>query len=108
IEEYLHTQFRSSEFVKFYTQREADAERLPYVDHYLRLQFDDFVVGETHVTKIIETVTRDSVVVGTVKLEDGTKANVYNTVSAKVIIFRKEVISRGLFSMQIFDAHTNA
>ncbi len=108
IEEYLHTQFRGSEFVRFYTSKEADAEQLPYVDQYLRLQFDDFVVGETHTTKIIETVTKDSVVVGTVKLEDGTKANVYNTVSAKVTVFRKEIISRGLFSMQIFDAQTNA
>ncbi len=108
IEEYLHTQFRGSEFVKFYTKNEAEAEQLPYVDQYLRLQFEDFVVGETHLTKVVETVTKDSVVVGTVKLEDGTKANVYNTVSAKVTIFRKEVISRGLFSMQIFDAHTNA
>lgn len=108
IEQYLHTQFRGSEFVRFYTHQEADAEKLPYVDQYLRLQFDDFVVGETHTTKIVETVTRDSVVVGTVKLEDGTKADVYNTVSAKVTIFRKEIISRGLFSMQIFDGHTKA
>lgn len=108
IEEYLHTQFRGSEFVRFYTQEEADVQNLPYVDQYLRLQFDDFVVGETHTTKIIETVTKDSVVVGTVKLEDGTKANVYNTVSAKITILRKEVISRGLFSMQVFDAQSNA
>ena len=108
IEEYLHTQFRSSEFVKFYTKNEVEAAQLPYVDQYLRLQFDDFVIGETHLTKVVETVSKDSVVVGTVKLEDGKKANVYNTVSAKVTIFRKEVISRGLFSMQIFDAHTNA
>lgn len=108
IEEYLHTQFRGSEFVRFYTQKEADVQNLPYVDQYLRLQFDDFVVGETHTTKIIETVTKDSVVVGTVKLEDGTKANVYNTVSAKITILRKEVISRGLFSMQVFDAQSNA
>lgn len=108
IEEYLHTQFRGSEFVRFYTEKEADVENLPYVDQYLRLQFDDFVVGETHTTKIIETVTKDSVVVGTVKLEDGTKANVYNTVSAKITIYKKEIISRGLFSMQVFDAQSNA
>lgn len=107
IESYLNTQFRGSEFVRFYTPREADAQQLPYVDHYLRLQFDDFVIGETHTEKVIETITRDSVVVATVTLENRKKKDVYGTVSAKLTTYRKEVISRGLFSMQIFDAQSN-
>ena len=104
IESYLSTQFKGSEFVRFYTPKEA--QQLPYVDQYLRLQFDDFVIGETHTEKVIETVTRDSVVVGTVT-ENRKKRDVYGTVSAKLTSYSKQVISRGLFSMQVFDAQNN-
>lgn len=107
IESYLNSQFRGSEFVRFYTPQEADAQQLPYIDQYLRLQFDDFVIGETHTEKVIETITRDSVVVATVTLENRKKQDVYGTVSAKLTTYRREVISRGLFSMQIFDAQNN-
>ncbi|QSE96603.1 hypothetical protein [Fulvivirga lutea] len=108
VEEYLHSQYRSNEFVRFYTQAEADAEDLPYVDQYLRLQFDDFVVGETHIERITETFTRDSVVVGKTKVRDGKEVNVYGTVKAKLTVNRKEVKSRGLFSMRAVDAHSKA
>ena len=104
IESYLSTQFKGSEFVRFYTPNEA--QQLPYVDQYLRLQFDDFVIGETHTEKVIETVTRDSVVVATVT-ENRKKRDVYGTVSAKLTTYRKQVISRGLFSMQVFDSQNN-
>ncbi|MEQ8927132.1 MAG: hypothetical protein RLO81_15030 [Fulvivirga sp.] len=108
VEEFLHSEYRSNEFVRFYTQSEADAEELPYVDQYLRLQFDDFVVGETHVERITETFTRDSVVVGTTKIRDGKEVDVYGTVKAKLTVNRKEVKSRGLFSMRAVDAHSKA
>jgi len=108
IEEYLHTQFRSNEFVRFYTPREAESDKLPYVDQILRLQFDDFVVGATHTERNTETVSRDSVKVGTVTLEDGSKVDAYNTVYAKITTFHKEVISKGLLSMKIVDAGNKA
>ncbi|HNP16876.1 MAG TPA: hypothetical protein PKL31_00475 [Fulvivirga sp.] len=108
IEEYLHSHYRSNEFVRFYTPREADTEKLPFVDQYMRLQFDDFVVGETHTEKNTETVSKDSVKVGSVTLEDGTKVDAYNTVTAKITTFKKQVVSKGLFSMQILDANTKA
>lgn len=108
IEEYLHSHFRSNQFVRFYTPREAEREKLPYVDQYLRLQFDDFVVGETHVLRDTETISRDSVKVGTVTLEDGTKKDAYGTVKAKLTVWKKEVSSRGLFSMKVYNARTNA
>lgn len=108
IEEYLHSNYRANPFVRFYTPQEAESEDLPYVDQYLRLQFDDFVVGETHLVQNTETLSKDSVVVGTVKMQDGSTVKVYNTVKAKLTKFRKEVISNGLFSMQVFDAKNNA
>ncbi len=108
IEEYLHSQYQSNPFVKFYTAEEAESEKLPYVDQYLRIMFDDFAVGETHTEKRIETFSRDSVVVGEVSLDDGSKQKVYNTVSAKMTTWRKEVISRGLVRMEVFDANSKA
>ena len=108
VEEHLHSQFGGNPFVRFYTPQEAETEQLPYVDQYLRIQFDDFVVGQTNTLKTVETFTKDSVVVGTVELEDGSKQNVYNTVSAKVTKWHKEVISTGLLSMQVYDAQSNA
>lgn len=107
IEEYLHTQFRSNQFVRFYTPEEADAQKLPFVDQYLRLQFEDFTVGETHVIKEIETISRDSVKIGSVTIE-GEKVDAYGTVTAKLTSWRKEVISKGMVSMRVFEAQSNA
>lgn len=107
IEEYLHSQFRSNLFVRFYTPKEAERENLEYVDQYIRLQFDDFTVGETHVLKDTETISKDSVKVGTVTIE-GKKVDAYGTVSAKITKWKKQVVSNGLFSMAIYDGHTNA
>ena len=94
--------------MRFYTPTEAEHENLPYIDQYLRIQFDDFVVGETHLVTNIETLTKDSVVVGSVTLEDGSKVDAYNTVKAKLTVNHKEVISNGLLSMRVFDGRTNA
>ncbi len=108
VQEYLHNQYGGNPFVRFYTPQEAEAEQLPYVDQYLRIQFDDFVVGETHIRQNTETFSKDSVVVGSVTMEDGSKVNVYNTVKAKMTTWRKELRSSGLVSMQVFDANSNA
>lgn len=108
VEEYLNTHFRSSPFVRFYNEEAMKVEQVPYVDQYLKIQFDDFVVGETHLMSNTETFSRDSVIVGSITLEDGSKRNVYNTVKAKLMTSRKEVISKGLLRMQIYEAHSNA
>lgn len=108
ISEYLHTQYRSNEFVRFYTPAEKKNENLTYADQYLRLQFDDFTIGETHMTSHTETVSKDSVVVGKVTVEDGTTLDAYNTVSAKLTTNRKEIVSRGLVSMKVYDGNGSA
>ncbi len=107
VEEHLNSHFRSTEFVRFYTPEEIERDQLPYVDQYLRIQFDDFVVGETHLVTNTETLTKDSVIVGSVTLEDGSKVDAYNTVKAKLTTNHKEVISSGLLSMRIFDGRSN-
>ncbi len=108
IYQYITTNPRMNEFVRFYTPQEAQIQGLTAPDQIVRLQFDDFVVGATAMTSNTETFTsKDSVKVGEVKVE-GKKIDVFNKVTAKVTTNRKTVISKGLLDMQILDAYTNA
>ena len=97
---------RMSEFVRFYTPNEAKTAGLRKPDQIVRLQFDDFVVGQTYVRETNENMERDSVVVGQVNTETG-KQNVYGTVKAKFVLFQKTVSSRGLMDLQIYDPNAN-
>ncbi len=106
VEEYLHQNYPDKGFIKFYTPEEAKNVNLPKADQILRIQFDDFSVGNTTINEKEETVKKDSVKVGEAKV-DGKTIPVYNTVSAKLTTVRKEVVSRGLLSMIVIDANTN-
>jgi hypothetical protein len=106
VEEYLHQNYPDRGFIKFYTPQEAQTVNLPKVDQYLRIQFDDFSVGNTTVNETVETVKKDSVKVGEAKV-DGKNIPVYNTVSAKLTTVRKQVVSQGLLSMIVVDGKTN-
>jgi len=106
IEEFLHTRYTDQDFVKFYTPQEARAVNLKTADQILKIQFDDFTVGNTNLREKEETVSKDSVKVGEAKIE-GKVVPVYNTVKAKLTTYRKEVLSAGLLSMIVVDARTN-
>jgi hypothetical protein len=106
VEEFLHTNYTEQTFIKFYTPQEAKAVNLPQADQILKIQFDDFSVGNSVLKEKEETVTRDSVVVGKVKVE-GKEVPVYNTVKAKLTTYRKELISNGLLSMIVVDGKTS-
>ncbi|HEU5291472.1 MAG TPA: hypothetical protein VFU05_12570 [Cyclobacteriaceae bacterium] len=106
VEEYLHQNYTDRGFVKFYTPEEIKNIKLQRVDQILRIQFDDFSVGNTTVNEKEETVKKDSVKVGEAKV-DGKTIPVYNTVSAKLTTVKKEVVSTGLLSMIVMDAKTN-
>lgn len=106
VEEFLHTNFTDENFIKFYTPQEAEAVSLPHADQIMRLQFDDFSVGNSVLKEKEETVTKDSVKVGEAKIE-GKTVPVYNTVKAKLTTYRKEIISNGMLSMVVVDAKTN-
>ncbi len=105
VEEFLHRNYPEQGFVKFYTPEEADRVRLARADQILRIQFDDFSVGNSVLREKEEEVSRDSVKVGEVKLE-GKTVPVYNTVKAKLTTYTKEISSSGLLSMVIVDAKT--
>jgi hypothetical protein len=106
VEEYLHTNYTDMSFIRFYTPKEAQSEQLEQADQILRIQFDDFSVGNTTLKEKEETVSKDSVKVGEVKLE-GKLVPVYNTVKAKLTTIRKELLSNGMLSMVVVDARTN-
>ena len=106
VEEFLHTNYPDRGFVKFYTPQEAKLSELQYVDQILKIQFDDFSVGNSVLREKEETVSRDSVVVGEAKVE-GKTIPVYNTVKAKYTTYTKEIISGGLLSMIVVDGRTN-
>jgi len=106
VEEFLHTNYTERTFIKFYTPEEAKVANLPYADQIIRIQFDDFSVGNTLLKEKEETVTRDSVKVGETKV-NGKMVPVYNTVKAKLTTYRKELSSNGLLSMIVVDAKTN-
>lgn len=107
VEEYLRSGKASGKFVRFYTPGEADSEQLANADQILKIQFDDFVVGKEYVKSDTETIEKDSIEVGKVTLEDGTKKPVYGTVKAKITTYRKELKSEGRVSMQVLDANSD-
>lgn len=104
VSEYLH-HFNENTFVRFYSDK--DRYTAP-PDHIIDIMFDDFVVGQTNQVSHTKEISRDSVVVGQVTLESGKKKDVFGTVKAKFTENTREVISSGLLSMRIRDAHTNS
>ena len=106
VEEYLHSNYPESGFIKFYTDQEAKKVKLAAADQILKIQFDDFSVGNVNLKEKEETVTKDSVKVGETKLE-GKVIPVYNTVKATLTTYRKEVNSNGVVSMVVLDGNSN-
>jgi hypothetical protein len=97
------TSSRPNEFVDYYSPESAEKAGLSYPDQVLRMNFDEFVIGQIYDKETMIEVSRDSVEVGTVTLSDGTKQKVYNTVKAKLTTYRREIISNGVLDVTIID-----
>ena len=93
-------------FVRYYTQEEARQENMKNPHQYLVFNFEDFSVGNIRESSNTAELKRDSVIVGTVKVE-GKTYNSYNTVTAKMTTFRREISSGGVLSLRIIDAQSN-
>lgn len=93
--------YQQNRFVIFYSEQQANQQKVS-PDQILRLNFEDFIVGQTYVKERVEKIKRDSVVIG----ETRTKAKIYGTVTATLSIFDKQVSSSGLLAMTIFDNQT--
>jgi len=103
VESFLHSTYTEKTFIRFYTPQEASSVNLTNADQIMRIMFEDFSVGNTNTTQRVDNLKRDSVRVGEAKV-NGKVIPVYNTVTAKLNSFRKEVISTGVLSMVILDA----
>lgn len=105
--EYLRNT-RISPFVEFYSVQEGRSRNIQ-PNQVVRMAFDDFIVGQTYIQETVEDRTRDSVVIGKVKvMENGKEVekDVYGTVKAKVHVFRKALDSSGQLDFQIMEPRT--
>ena len=106
VESYLRSNYTETTFIKFYTPEEAKANNVQAIDQVVRIEFDDFSVGNSVMREKTETYQKDSVRVGEAKV-NGKVVPVYNTVKAKLTTYHKELISNGTLSMVVTDAKTN-
>ena len=93
-------------FIRYYTQDEARQENMKNPHQYIVLNFEDFSVGNIRESSNTAELKRDSVIVGTVKVE-GKTYNSYNTVTARLTTFRREISSGGVLSLRFIDAQLN-
>ena len=101
------TRNRPNEFVAYYSPESAERAGVKKPDQLLRMNFDEFVVGQVYDKESTTELSRDSVEVGTVTLPDGKKLKAYNTVKAKMTVFRRELISNGVLDVSIIDLAKN-
>ena len=98
------SQIERNEFIRFYSPEEAQEINLQRPDQVIEINFEDFVVGETHTKEIVEKMERDSVKVGEIDLAGGRKKDVLGTVKADVVINHMEIVSRGVVSLTITES----
>lgn len=103
VDTHLRNIMRQNQFLAFYTEKDARRVGLRNPDQVLRLQFEDFNVGQSRAFQNKETIERDSVEVGEITLENGRKKKVIGSVKATMIVRRIEVMSNGSLSMTIRD-----
>ncbi|MGK7393424.1 MAG: hypothetical protein ACNS62_02585 [Candidatus Cyclobacteriaceae bacterium M3_2C_046] len=102
VEEFL-SNYAENQFVEFYTPRDRNH---PDPDQVLQIRFDDFVVGQTTNYRDSREISKDSVVVGQVTLDNGKKKDVIGSAKATFTENRQEIVSSGLITMRIVDAQT--
>ncbi|MDD4968279.1 MAG: hypothetical protein PHT07_02500 [Paludibacter sp.] len=89
-------------FVRYYSTEEAYHENMRNPHQFIILDFEDFAIGNIKESRDSRDLSRDSVIVGQVQVE-GKTYNSYNTVKAKLTIFRREISSGGTLSIRITD-----
>ena len=94
-------QIEQNEFIRFYSPEEAKMIDISTPDQYLTINFEDFIVGETHTSERIASMKSDSVQVSVITLDNGRKREVFDVVTAEVSINRMEVISKGIINLSI-------
>jgi len=98
---------RPNEFVEYYSPESAENAGINNPDQLLRMNFDEFTIGQVYDKETVREFSRDSVEVGSVTMPDGTKQKVFNTVKAKLTTNRRELISNGILDVMIIDFQMN-
>ncbi len=88
--------------VQFYNYDNYAANFSEKPHQYLVLNFEDFSIGNVFDSQQTVELKKDSVHVGYATV-DGKKVDVYNTVTAKLTTFRREIKSGGILSVKIID-----
>ena len=96
-----------NEFVEFYTPASANQSDIKVQDQVVKMDFDDFVVGQVYDKESVREVVRDSVNVGLVTTPDGRRVKSYKTVKAWLMVNRRELISKGILDVSILDLSLN-
>jgi hypothetical protein len=97
---------KSNQFVRYYTTSEARRDTLPQND-LVKFAFLDMSSPQRDITTTIEHFTKE-IKVGTKKINDSTKVDIFEKVCAKITTYKKSVIVRGTMQMRVFDFKTNA
>lgn len=95
-----------NEFVKFYTPQEAQDANLAQIDHYVKVEVNNYAENRPVITKRAEQF-KDSVKVGE-KTVNNVKVPIYEKVSASMTIFEKSITSKGSITLYVRDARSNA
>ena len=104
VEQFLsNNQF--NEFIRFIPAGTDDDNFHP--DQIMVIRFDEFSVGNTNNYQNTQQLSKDSVSVGKIKMDDGSQRDILGTVKATYTENRREIISKGLVTMRIVDAGNN-
>lgn len=98
----IFNQIEQKEFVRFHTIEDAKKMQIN-TNQLLEINFEDFIVGETHTSERLEKMEADSVKVGEITLDSGRKKDIIGTVKADVAIYKVQVISKGIVGLKISD-----
>ena len=100
------TNSTKNRLIRFYTQEEAIQSNMRDPHQIITLDFQSFSVGNTKEYMNTSDLSRDSVIVGTVKVE-GKTYNSYGTVKAKLTTYFRDIISGGVLNVNIIEASSN-
>ncbi len=101
--------FRSkthNQFVRYYTTAEARRDTFPQND-LVKFAFLGLSSPQRDIITTVEHFTRE-IKVGTKKINDSTKVDVFEKICAKITTYKKSVVVRGTMQMRIFDFKSNA
>ena len=91
-----------NQYVRFYTPEEAKIDQLPFVDHFIKMEFDRFNLGGISSRTYEKETSKDSVEVGKTKSGEV----VFGTVKAILKVNERSLTGSGLLDFKVLDGRT--